>query len=289
MQSQGSRGRMIGAIEVTPLWDGPLPSSLEKIPDAGHRAEAQALLAKAGPDALTMNVYGFLLRLGDRLALIDTGAGRLMSPDLGKLSAALKAQGVEPGRIETIFMTHVHRDHFGGLVDGEGKAAFANAELVLHEKEAGFWLDTKFADLPARAQRSCDAARQALAPYRGRLRRVKDNEGLAGVSAHLAPGHTPGHSCWLVQSGGQAMLAWGDLIHLAQIHLPAPHIAMEYDLDPVMAKQSRLRVLDWVARDGIAVAGAHLPAPGIGTIVRNGVAYAYEPDRSIMAAPAGAK
>ena len=289
MQPQASRGRMIGAIEVTPLWDGPLPSSLEKIPDPAHRAEAETLLAKAGPDALTMNVYGFLLRLGDRLALIDTGAGRLMNPELGRLSAALNAQGVAPQRIETIFMTHVHRDHFGGLADDTGKAAFPNAEIVVHDKEARFWLDTELADMPQRARRYRDAARQALSLYAKRLRRVKDNEGLAGVSAHLAPGHTPGHTCWLVQSGGQAILAWGDLIHIAHIHLPSPHIAMEYDLDPAVAKQSRLRVLDWVASDGIAVAGAHLPAPGIGAIVRSGTAYAYAPDRSVTAAQAAAR
>lgn len=230
-----------------------------------------------------MNVYGFLLKLGGRLALIDTGAGRLMSAALGKLAAALNAQGVAPQQIDTIFMTHVHRDHFGGLVDAEGNAAFPNAELVLHDREAGFWLDNRLEDMPARARRYRELARQALALYADRLRRVKDNEGLPGVSAHLAPGHTPGHTCWLVQSGGQAILAWGDLIHIAHIHLPSPHIAMEYDLDPVVARQTRLRVLDWVASDGIAVAGAHLPAPGIGAIVRNGKSYAYEPDRSVTA------
>jgi len=277
MQPQASRGLTIGAIEVTPLWDGPLPSSLEKIPDPLHRAEAETLIARAGADALTMNVYGFLLRLGDRLALIDTGAGRLMSPALGKLAGALNAQGVAPQQIETIFITHVHRDHFGGLVNDAGAAAFPNAELVLHEKEASFWLDTALEDMPARARRYRDSTRQVLSLYADRIRRVKDNEGLPGISAHLAPGHTPGHTCWLVQSGDRAVLAWGDLIHIAHIHLPSPHIAMEYDLDPVVALQSRLRVLDWVASDRIPVAGAHLPAPGIGTIIRSGNGYGYQP------------
>jgi glyoxylase-like metal-dependent hydrolase (beta-lactamase superfamily II) len=276
---QPSRARMIGDIEVTPLWDGPLPSSLEKIPDAAHRTEAATLLAKAGPDALSMNVYGFLLRLGDRLALIDTGAGKLMSAELGRLGSALQVQGVAPQRIGTIFMTHVHRDHFGGLIDADGKAAFPGAELVLHEQEARFWLDTKREDMPERSRRHLDTTRQALALYANRLRRVKDNDGISGVSARLAPGHTPGHTAWLVQSGRESILAWGDLIHLAHIHLPAPHITMEYDLDAATALATRRRVLDWVVRDKILVAGAHLPAPGIGAIVRAGSGYAYEPDR----------
>src|SRR5262249_20411402 len=172
-----------------------------------------------------------------------------------------------------------HRDHYGGLFGEHGKAAFPNAQLILHEQEARFWLDHTIDEIPERARRNFDQARQALALYAGRIRRVRDNEDVHGVSARLAPGHTPGHTCWLIQSGGQSMLSWGDLIHIADIHLPAPHIAMEYDLDPATALQSRLRVLDWVATDRIPVAGAHLPAPGIGAIVRAGQGYTYVPEQ----------
>jgi glyoxylase-like metal-dependent hydrolase (beta-lactamase superfamily II) len=277
MQVQTNGGHKIGSIELTPLWDGPLPSTLGKIPDPAHRAEAEKLIAHAGADALTMDVYGFLLKRGDRFALIDTGAGRLMSADLGKLVDSLRAAGVMPEQIEHIFMTHVHRDHYGGMTDAQGRAVFPNAQLVLHEKEAAFWLDSKIEDLPERAQKNFDSARQAVAPYLSKLRRVQDDEDLGGTSAHLAPGHTPGHTAWLIQSDGHSLLAWGDLVHVSALHLPAPHIAMEYDLDPATALRSRRRVLDWVSADHILVAGAHLPAPGIGAIVRRGNGYAYEP------------
>jgi glyoxylase-like metal-dependent hydrolase (beta-lactamase superfamily II) len=274
--------RRVGAVEVTPLWDGPLPSSLEKIPDPQHRAEAERLIAKAGAQAMTMNVYGFLLRLGKGLALIDAGAGRLANLGLGRLAAALADQGIAPAEITTVFITHMHRDHFGGLVTADGKASFPNAELVLHDTEARFWLDGEAEAMPPRARRYLQATRQVLSLYAGRLRRVKDHEGSPEVTAHPMSGHTPGHTGWLIRSGAQAMLAWGDLIHIAQVHLPSPHIAMEYDLDPAVALATRLAVLDWVAGEGITVAGAHLPSPGIGMIVRDGHGYGFEPDHSLM-------
>jgi glyoxylase-like metal-dependent hydrolase (beta-lactamase superfamily II) len=276
--------RMVGRIEVTPLWDGPLPTSLAKIPDPKHRAEAEALIARANRNALVLDVHAFLLRIGDRLALIDTGSGRLGNPDLGRLPGALATAGVTHDEIGTIFMTHAHRDHYGGLVDAQGACAFPNAELIFHEKEARFWLDSAFEDMPQRARSHYHPTREVLSRYADRLRRVTDGEDVFGISAVLAPGHTPGHTCWLIQSDGACMLAWGDLIHIAEMHLPSPHIAMEYDYDPDLALRSRLRMLDWVATDRIPIAGAHLPVPGMGTIVRSSGGYACEADQ-----PASAK
>jgi glyoxylase-like metal-dependent hydrolase (beta-lactamase superfamily II) len=281
MHGHESRGHTIGAFEVVPLWDGPLPTSLAKIPDPSHRAQAEALIATARPDVMTLDVFAFLLRWrghdGERLALIDTGSGRLGNPKLGQLPQALAANGVTPAQIGTIFMTHAHRDHFGGLIDDAGQAAFPNADLIFHEQEARFWLDTAAEDMPARARLVYGQARQVLSLYDGRLRRVTDGESIFGISPVLAPGHTPGHTCWLLQSDGAAMLAWGDVLHICEIHLPAPHIAFEYDLDPATALQSRLRVLDWVATDRIPIAGAHLAKPGFCMIARRDGRYVNEP------------
>jgi glyoxylase-like metal-dependent hydrolase (beta-lactamase superfamily II) len=277
MDAQTIASRRIGAVEVISLWDGPLATSFDKIPDAGHREEAQRLVAQAGPDALTMNVYAFLLKHEGANALIDAGAGPFMGVELGRLRRRLNEAGLKPQDITRIFMTHVHRDHYGGLTDAEGVAVFPNAELVLHEVEAAYWLDTPEANLPERAQRNLPGARQALAAYSGRLHRMKEGETLGPLRAQLAPGHTPGHTSWVVESNGQSLIAWGDLTHLAPVHLPAPHIAMEYDLDPRTALHSRLRLLDRVAETDVMIAGAHLPAPGLGFIKRSNGAYRFEP------------
>ncbi|HWG06522.1 MAG TPA: MBL fold metallo-hydrolase [Beijerinckiaceae bacterium] len=278
--SEGRNPVKVGDIEVVALFDGTLESGLDKIPDPGHRARAEKLAAAAQGSPFTLEVYAFLVKFGERLALVDSGAGTLMGPRLGQLPAVLGAAGIEPRDIGHIFMTHLHRDHFGGLTDASGGAAFPNAEIVLHETEAAFWFATDEALLPQRAQNNRPFAHRATAPYRaaGRFRAVPDGGGLPGIEAMRSPGHTPGHTCWKITSRGRTLLAWGDTIHVPAIHLFDPHIAMEYDLDAALAADSRAHILDLAAREEMLVAGAHLNAPAIGRLVREGGGYRLAPE-----------
>ena len=258
---------MHGHIEVIPLLDGSLPSSLDKIPDPAHRAEAAQLIAKVGSGVLVMPVYAFLLRFDDKRVLIDSGSGKLGYDTLGCVFERLEDANVRPDEITDILMTHLHRDHYGGLVR-ENSAAFARANLVIYEPEAQFWLDTNKSDMPARAQNSVEEVRRVVALYGDRVRRVGTEEIFPGIRARPSPGHTPGHACWEVTSAGKTLLAWGDVIHISQIHLPAPYISMEYDLNPVAALQTRLSILDWVTDNNVTVAGSHLPEPGLWKVVK---------------------
>lgn len=258
---------MHGKIAVIPLLDGPLPSSLDRIPDPAHRAEAERLIAGADRNLFAMPVYSFLLRFNDKCVLIDAGSGKMGYESLGHLPERLGEAGVDPDDVTDILLTHLHRDHYGGLVRGES-AAFPRARLVVYEPEAEFWLDGDVSAMPARAQRAVPEVRRVVALYSDRLKRVGQEEVFPGICARPSPGHTPGHTCWQVTSEGKTLLAWGDVIHISQIHLPAPYIAMEYDLDPDVALKTRLSILDWVAENNVTVAGAHLPEPGLWKVVR---------------------
>ena len=100
---------------------------------------------------------------------------------------------------------------------------FPKAEVIVHELEAAFWLDR--APQPGDSERSrntAEAQRRVMAPYRDRIRRIKDGEVLPGITAMLRPGHTPGHTNWLIQSGGERLLLWGDIVHLAAVQVPRP-------------------------------------------------------------------
>lgn len=258
---------MHGKIEVIPLLDGPLPSSLDKIPDLAHRAEAERLIAKAGPSVLAMPVYAFLLKFDDKRVLIDTGSGRLGYDTLGRLPERLEQADINPDDVTDVLMTHLHRDHYGGLVRDD-RAAFPRANLIVHEPEAEFWLNTDPSAMPERARRTVEEVRRVVGLYRGRVRHVGTEDVFPGIRARPSPGHTPGHTCWEVTSEGKTLLAWGDVIHISHIHLPAPYIAMEYDLNPGTALKTRLAILDWVVDNNVTVAGAHLPEPGLWKVVK---------------------
>ena len=270
--------RKIGDIAVTALSDGVLTTSLDVVLGM-ERGEKERLAGLKTTDPLPISVNAFLLERGGRRALIDAGAGHTMGPTLGKLPENLRALAVAPEEIDTIFLTHLHPDHSNGLVDDAGRPRYPNAELIVHETEAAFWLDRDVTSAPNdRIRRGIANNRVSTAPYRDRLRTVPDGEAMPGISAVLMPGHTPGHTGWLIQSGKDSLLIWGDLVHLAAIQIPRPDTGLVYDVDPQVACATRKRMFDRIAADKLRVGGAHMDFPGFGAIVRKGAGFGFEPD-----------
>jgi glyoxylase-like metal-dependent hydrolase (beta-lactamase superfamily II) len=271
-----AHSKKIGDIEVTALSDGVLAASLDVVLGM-DRAEVRRLAGTADGDGVHIAVNAFLLKLQGRWALIDVGAGNSMGPTLGKLPEHLRAFGVAPEEIAAVFLTHIHPDHSNGLVDDAGRAVFANAELILHEAEARFWLDRDEASGETeRIRRNIAKAAVATAPYRSRMRLMREGEAMSGLSAVALPGHTPGHTGWLIASGKESLLVWGDLVHLASVQVARPDTGLVFDVDPQQACATRRRAFDRVAADKLMVGGAHMAFPGFGTIVRKGAGFDFE-------------
>jgi glyoxylase-like metal-dependent hydrolase (beta-lactamase superfamily II) len=267
--------RIVGEFTVTAVSDGVLNSNHDVILGV-DKADSARLTKIPYGQPLPLDVNCFVVRAGDKLILSDAGTGHTYGPTLGKLPANLRAAGFAPETIDVILLTHLHPDHSYGLVDEAGRAVFPNAQLVVHEVEAAFWLDREpKPDDSERIQRNTKMQREVTAPYRDRIRRITNGEVLPGITAVMRPGHTPGHTTWLLQSGGERLLMWGDIVHLAAVQIVHPSAALIFDVDAELAKASRRRVFEQVAAERIMVAGAHLPAPGFGRIVRDGDGFSY--------------
>jgi glyoxylase-like metal-dependent hydrolase (beta-lactamase superfamily II) len=266
--------RRIGDISVSTVSDGYLDGSMAVIQNIPEAEAVQLLRDAFRPVPRRTAVNTFLIRSGGRTALVDTGCGNAMAATGGKLFESLAAIGVPPSEVDTVLLTHMHPDHSNGLSDAEGRRLFPNAELVMHAAELAFWHDDAAmakADEMSR-QRNFQAGRDQVAPYRGRT--FTDGEVFPGVTAMPFPGHTPGHTGYMVASGGQSLLIWGDIIHVPEIQIPRPEVTMAFDIDPVQAAATRRRVFDMVATDGQAVAGMHMHFPGFLHLVRRGEGYA---------------
>lgn len=279
-QPPGLYHRGVGAILVTALNDGVIEAGFDWLshvapPEAAalHRAAF-----RADPPQTTVNA--FLLHLPDgRLALIDTGAAGALGPSLGALPAQLAALGIAPAEIAAGLLTHLHPDHAAGLLDAAGGRAFPQADLVLHAAELRFWQDPATEAAATEQGRAfVSLASTVLAAYAGRSRTLTDGLALPGVTAVPLPEHTPGHTGWRIADGDEALLVWGDIVHMPGVQFARSDAGVGFDIDGAQAVATRRRIMAEAAAQRLAVAGMHLDFPPFGHVVPAGDAYAFVPD-----------
>ena len=282
-QAPGYYRMPLGQFEVTALFDGVLDLDkqlLQNIPPA-VLAEMLGRMFVGNPKMQT-SVNAFLINTGTHLVLVDTGAAKLFGPSLGNMLQNLKASGYQPDQVDMILITHLHGDHVGGITDAAGKPVFPKATIYTAQAESDFWLSQQNADAaPKERQGSFKMARDSAAPYQasGQWKTFSGNVELApGIKAIDTHGHTPGHTVYAVESDGQKLLLWGDLLHAHAVQFARPGVAMAFDNDQKQAIAARRNILQLAAKEKALVAGAHLPFPGIGHIRADGKgSYSWVP------------
>jgi glyoxylase-like metal-dependent hydrolase (beta-lactamase superfamily II) len=279
-QIPGVYHRRIGDIVVTGISDGYLDGTLDVLRNISQD-EARQILTDSFRPARRTAVNAFLIYSAGRLALIETGSGSYMQASAGKVLANIAAAGVDPADIEAVLLTHMHPDHSAGLADrATGRRFFPHAELVVHENEPRHWYDDgKMAVAGERARKLFfECAREQTLPYKDRMRLFQQGEVFPGVTAIPRPGHTPGHSTFLISSGNEQLLIWGDTVHVPELQTARPEVCIDFDTDQAAAANSRRQVFDMVATDRLLVTGMHLHFPGFSHLVRSGTGYRLIPE-----------
>jgi glyoxylase-like metal-dependent hydrolase (beta-lactamase superfamily II) len=280
-QAPGYYRMMLGDYEITALSDGSHAFPIDTVMTHVTPATIQQDLSSADlAQPVQGSINAFLINTGKKLILVDAGAGALYGDCCGKLLGNLRAAGYRPEQVDELLITHLHKDHAGGIM-AQGAAAFPNAVLRLSQAEADYWLTpANKAKAPEFLSTFFDAAKAAVAPYQaaGRYQPYgKFGQLEAGIEALPAPGHTPGHAMYLVQNKSQQLLIWGDIIHVSAIQLPHPEATVKYDSSEDDAHGTRVRLLQMAASKHMIVGAAHIAFPGLGHIRQRDGAYDWLP------------
>src|SRR5882762_6011623 len=241
----------LGNAEVTVVSDGPLPLGPPKgtfigIPDEDVRKMLSDNFLN--PDNVVLEQNSPIVNTGDKLILFDTGMGtsKAFGPTTGRQQKSMAEAGIKPGDIDAVVLSHAHIDHIGGIVGTDDKPLFPNAQYYIAQSDFDFWTDEGKMGSPLKD--FVVHARKNLLPVRDRMVFVKDGqEFLPGVQAMAAPGHTVGHTVYLITSQGKTICNAGDIAHHHVLVVERPRLEFSYDTDGKQAVASRLRVFDMLA------------------------------------------
>jgi glyoxylase-like metal-dependent hydrolase (beta-lactamase superfamily II) len=224
-----------------------------------------------------INQNALVVNTGDKLVLVDTGMGfrKVYGPLTGHLLANLRAAGIDPESIDVVALSHAHPDHVWGLVGDDGKPHFPNAQIHITQADLEYWTDEAKLSDPALGH-YIGPIRDTLLPLRDRMVFLKDGqEVVPGLQALSTPGHTVGHTSFVINSQSRAMVYMGDLAHQPVLQMENPRVEFVRDTDSKQGVASRLRVFDMVASGKIPIVAYHFPWPGIGHVAKSGDDYRY--------------
>jgi glyoxylase-like metal-dependent hydrolase (beta-lactamase superfamily II) len=283
----GFHRHKVGDIEITALSDGVRRGKLTASPTRSASLEQfqDALAADNLPrDEIGSVFHPLAIRSGGRLILIDTGNGpRSIQAGTGQMLANLTAAGFDPKQVDTVVISHFHGDHIGGLLTLEGAPAFPNAEIKVPLDEWNYWLDDVNMNKAAEGSNLRNAhnnVRRVFGAIPGKnLTKFESGKEVAsGITAMATPGHTPGHTSFVIASGQDRLLVQADVTSgVALVFVRNPDWFGGGDMDGPMAVATRRKLYDMLAAEKMRMTGYHLPFPAVGRIEKSSNGYSFTP------------
>lgn len=270
----------VGGFQVLVVKDGARPSGnpgeifgTDQPPETVGELLTQNFLPT---DQFVNSFSPTLIDTGSHVILFDTGLGKAArAQGGGRLVEGLAAAGYMPEDISIVVITHMHGDHIGGIME-DGKPAFSKARYVTGQAEYDFWTDTARAGTPAEGNHKAVLAN--VKPHADKMTFLQDGgEVVSGITALLAPGHTPGHLIFNIESEGRRLVLTADTTNHYILSLERPDWEVRFDMDKAEAAASRKKVFDMVATDKVAFLGYHMPFPAVGFVEKQETGYRFVP------------
>jgi glyoxylase-like metal-dependent hydrolase (beta-lactamase superfamily II) len=282
-QAPGYYRYRVGDYEVTAVTDGATTSPLaENFVINAKRQEVSAALAAAHrpSETITVPYTPIVVNTGSKLIVIDTGQGEAAfertKGAAGQFQRNLAAAGIDRNAVDLVVISHFHGDHVNGLLSADNKPAFPNAEILVPRVEWAFWMDDgemsrapagRMQDLFKNNRRVFDALGRKVTPYEW------DKEVAPGLTAVGTPGHSPGHTSYVLASGSGRVFVQSDVTNVPVLFARHPGWHAAFDQDPQLAEATRRRVYDMVVAEKMPIQGFHYPFPGLAHLEKVGDGY----------------
>jgi glyoxylase-like metal-dependent hydrolase (beta-lactamase superfamily II) len=201
------------------------------------------------------------------------------APTSGTWLANFRAAGFDPAQVNTVVISHFHGDHINGIRLKDGTAVFPSAEVMVPAAEWSFWMDdTRMNQAPEGMKGAFQGVRRVFGPIAKDVKQYENGkEIVSGLTTVGAPGHTPGHTAYMLSSGQGKLMIMSDITNHPALFVRNPDWSAVFDMDADQARQTRRRMLDMAASERAQVSFYHAPFPATGHIAKDGNGFRFQP------------
>lgn len=175
--------------------------------------------------SLLVEVQPFVVITSEDVLLLDAGLGFEQNGIL-QIHHNLMQNGINPSEITKVLMSHLHKDHAGGISTHKGQGnyqlAFPNARYYVQEKEFGFAFEKGF---PSYITEELECLRNA-----GQVTWLNGNGVIDGyIKYEVTAAHSPWHQVFWIVDGGEKVFFGGD--DAPQLQQMKSRFIAKYDYD----------------------------------------------------------
>jgi len=279
-QLTGVYAYKFGDAEIIQVFDGartfPIPENF--IINLSKEDTAKAYAGQYMPAGqLTITFSPLIVKTGGKTIAIDTGNGlganAATKGAVGNMRHSMAAAGIDPKSIDIVLISHFHGDHINGLKNADGSPAFPNAQIMVPAVEQAFWTDE------SNAGKANGANKGNFANVKKVFEGIKTTpfeagkEVAPGITSMATPGHTPGHTSFVIASGSKSVVVQGDVTNHPGVFMPNPGWHLVFDNEAQVAEATRKKFYDMAVADKLPIIGYHFPFPSAGYVEKSGTGY----------------
>lgn len=216
-------------MKIIPLSEGSYTIDATKLFVPFNEEKDQLLHRPTG--SLLVEIQPFAVVTSKDVLLLDAGLGFADQAGELQLHKNLRSAGIEPAQVTKVLMTHLHKDHAGGVGINNKELSFPNARYYIQERELDFALGKGF---PSYITEELEVLREAP-----QVHFLNDDEGRIDdyITFRHTGAHSPHHQVFWIRENGETIFFGGD--DAPQLQQMKVRYKTKYDFEPDCAMNLR--------------------------------------------------